>query len=77
MYFAIGVSFLVSKSSLTYCNNLKYGFSHEKHGIPVDLIALLDFAVEIPQFGMVRSLNVHVTGSLFIWEYCKQHISKK
>jgi len=50
--------------------------SHEKHGISVDLIALLDFAVEIPQFGMVRSLNVHVTGSLFIWEYCKQHLNK-
>ncbi|EDV94312.1 uncharacterized protein LOC6568114 [Drosophila grimshawi] len=49
---------------------------HEKHGIPVDLIALLDFAVEIPQFGVVRSLNVHVTGSLFIWEYCKQHSKK-
>lgn len=48
----------------------------EKHGISVDLIALLDFAVEIPQFGMVRSLNVHVTGSLFIWEYCKQHLNK-
>ncbi|KAH8388283.1 hypothetical protein KR093_002809 [Drosophila rubida] len=48
---------------------------HEKHGISVDLIALLDFAVEIPQFGMVRSLNVHVTGSLFIWEYCKQHLN--
>ncbi|ALC47584.1 CG18596 [Drosophila busckii] len=49
---------------------------HEKHGIPVDLIALLDYAVEIPQFGVVRSLNVHVTGSLFIWEYCKQHMTK-
>ncbi|EDW67890.1 uncharacterized protein [Drosophila virilis] len=50
---------------------------HEKHGIPVDLIALLDYAVEIPQFGVVRSLNVHVTGSLFIWEYCKQYLNKK
>ncbi|XP_030376227.1 uncharacterized protein LOC115625341 [Scaptodrosophila lebanonensis] len=47
---------------------------HEKHGIPVDLIGFLDHAVEIPQFGIVRSLNVHVTGSLFIWEYCNQHI---
>ncbi|XP_001358733.4 uncharacterized protein [Drosophila pseudoobscura] len=46
---------------------------HEKHGIPADLIGFLDYAVEIPQFGVVRSLNVHVTGSLFIWEYCKQH----
>ncbi|XP_016983988.1 uncharacterized protein LOC108048041 [Drosophila rhopaloa] len=50
---------------------------HEKHGIPANLIGFLDFAVEIPQFGLVRSLNVHVTGSLFIWEYCKQHMTKK
>ncbi|XP_017131810.1 uncharacterized protein LOC108148980 [Drosophila elegans] len=50
---------------------------HEKHGIPADLIGFLDYAVEIPQFGFVRSLNVHVTGSLFIWEYCKQHLAKK
>ncbi|XP_017082707.2 uncharacterized protein LOC108115660 [Drosophila eugracilis] len=49
---------------------------HEKHGIPADLIGFLDYAVEIPQFGLVRSLNVHVTGSLFIWEYCKQHLTK-
>ncbi|XP_055379675.1 uncharacterized protein LOC129610906 isoform X2 [Condylostylus longicornis] len=50
---------------------------HEKEGIPANLIAFLDYAVEIPQFGMVRSLNVHVTGALFMWEYCKQHIIKK
>ncbi|XP_017023536.1 uncharacterized protein [Drosophila kikkawai] len=50
---------------------------HEKHGIPADLIGFLDYAVEIPQFGLVRSLNVHVTGSLFIWEYCKQHLAKE
>ncbi|KAH8383237.1 hypothetical protein KR009_007541 [Drosophila setifemur] len=49
---------------------------HEKHGIPADLIGFLDYAVEIPQFGTVRSLNVHVTGSLFIWEYCKQHLAR-
>ncbi|XP_055837829.1 probable methyltransferase TARBP1 [Episyrphus balteatus] len=47
---------------------------HEKEGIPADLIALLDYAVEIPQFGMVRSLNVHVTGALFMYEYCKQRL---
>ncbi|XP_055920161.1 uncharacterized protein LOC129951837 [Eupeodes corollae] len=48
---------------------------HEKEGIPADLIALLDYAVEIPQFGMVRSLNVHVTGALFMYEYCKQRLT--
>ncbi|XP_073814603.1 uncharacterized protein [Musca autumnalis] len=47
---------------------------HEKDGIPPTLLGLLDHAVEIPQFGQVRSLNVHVTGALFMWEYCKQHV---
>lgn len=31
-------------------------------------------AIEIPQFGVIRSLNVHVTAALFMWEYCKQHM---
>lgn len=46
----------------------------EKDGIPPNVINLLDLAVEIPQFGVVRSLNVHVSAALFMWEYCKQHI---
>uniref|UniRef100_A0A1A9W2T6 tRNA/rRNA methyltransferase SpoU type domain-containing protein n=1 Tax=Glossina brevipalpis TaxID=37001 RepID=A0A1A9W2T6_9MUSC len=47
---------------------------HEKNGVPASLLGLLDYIVEIPQFGNVRSLNVHVTAALFMWEYCKQHI---
>ncbi|EEZ98052.1 uncharacterized protein LOC103315209 [Tribolium castaneum] len=46
---------------------------NEKEGIPPDLIPLLDHCIEIPQFGLVRSLNVHVAGAIVIWEYCKQH----
>lgn len=47
--------------------------SNEQQGIPADLLSLLDKAVEVPQVGIVRSLNVHVTGALFVWEYAKQH----
>lgn len=47
----------------------------EKDGIPPNVMNMLDVAVEIPQFGVVRSLNVHVSASLFMWEYCKQHIA--
>lgn len=47
---------------------------HEKEGIPANLINLLDLAIEIPQRGVIRSLNVHVTSALFAWEYCKQHL---
>ncbi|XP_044746564.1 uncharacterized protein LOC123308086 [Coccinella septempunctata] len=47
---------------------------NEKGGIPAPLLPLLDTCVEIPQFGQTRSLNVHVAGATFIWEYVKQHM---
>ena len=36
------------------------------------MIVDLDY-VEIPQLDVVRSLNVHVIGSVLVWEYAKQH----
>ena len=45
----------------------------EKRGIPVDLLESADACVEIPQFGFIRSLNVHVAASLCIYEYVKHH----
>ena len=45
---------------------------HEKDGIPSELLGLLDACLEIPQFGLIRSLNVHVSASICIWEYMKQ-----
>jgi tRNA guanosine-2'-O-methyltransferase len=47
---------------------------NEREGIPVQLLLLLDECVEIPQLGVIRSLNVHVSGALLVWEYCKQHL---
>uniref|UniRef100_A0A182N845 Fumarylacetoacetase n=1 Tax=Anopheles dirus TaxID=7168 RepID=A0A182N845_9DIPT len=47
---------------------------HEKNGLPAEIIRHLDLIGEIPQFGVVRSLNVHVTGAIFMWEYAKQHV---
>ena len=47
---------------------------NERGGIPVELIQLLDICVEIPQLGIVRSLNVHVSGALLIWEYTRQRL---
>ncbi len=46
---------------------------NEREGIPVEIIHLLDTCVEIPQFGVIRSLNVHVSGAVLVWEYTKQH----
>ncbi|XP_046337095.2 probable methyltransferase TARBP1 isoform X3 [Haliotis rufescens] len=47
---------------------------NEKEGIPVNLIQLLDVCVEIPQQGIIRSLNVHVSGALLVWEYARQQM---
>ncbi|CAH2108634.1 unnamed protein product [Euphydryas editha] len=47
---------------------------HEKEGIPCDLLPLMDNCVEVPQQGVIRSLNVHVTAAIFIWEYARQNI---
>jgi len=49
----------------------------EKEGISADVLPLLDGCVEIPQSGQIRSLNVHVSGSLAIWEYTKQQRDKQ
>ncbi|CBH18656.1 hypothetical protein, conserved [Trypanosoma brucei gambiense DAL972] len=45
----------------------------EGHGIPAQLLTVLDVCVEIPQYGLIRSLNVHVTGSIVMYEYTRQH----
>ncbi|XP_076463915.1 tRNA (guanosine(18)-2'-O)-methyltransferase TARBP1-like [Babylonia areolata] len=47
---------------------------NEKEGIPPDLLQQLDVCVEIPQQGIIRSLNVHVSGALLIWEYTRQQM---
>uniref|UniRef100_A0A1D1XU92 tRNA (guanosine(18)-2'-O)-methyltransferase TARBP1 n=2 Tax=Anthurium amnicola TaxID=1678845 RepID=A0A1D1XU92_9ARAE len=44
----------------------------EKEGIPVDIIHCLDACLEIPQLGVIRSLNVHVSGAIALWEYSRQ-----
>ena len=37
---------------------------------------VLDQCIEIPHFGVIRSLNVHVSGALCLWEYTKKQIQK-
>ncbi|CAL5436699.1 unnamed protein product [Camellia sinensis] len=47
----------------------------EKEGIPAEIIHILDACIEIPQLGVVRSLNVHVSGAIALWEYTRQQRS--
>ena len=43
----------------------------------MEMLQQLDVCVEVPQDGVIRSMNVHVTASVFIWEYVRQHITTK
>ena len=52
------------------CSRVSY--RNEKTGIPLEFLQVLDACVEIPQCGLIRSLNVHVTGAICVWEYHKQ-----
>jgi len=45
----------------------------EKEGIPVELLQEVTLCVEIPQFGVIRSLNVHVSAAITIWELTKSN----
>ncbi|KAM9155886.1 putative methyltransferase TARBP1 isoform 2-T2 [Pangshura tecta] len=79
-YTIIGVEQTAKSSDLTeYCfpekSLLLLGNEHE--GIPANLIQHLDVCVEIPQQGIIRSLNVHVSGALLIWEYTRQQLIKE
>ena len=64
----------VEMSSFTFPEKTVILLGDERKGIPVDLLEVVDHCIEIPQFGITRSLNVHVTGALAIWEYTKQNM---
>lgn len=59
--------------SVTFPKKSLLLLGNEKEGIPPTLLPLTDVCVEVPQVGVIRSLNVHVTGALFVWEYARQH----
>uniref|UniRef100_A0A2K6MVM6 tRNA (guanosine(18)-2'-O)-methyltransferase TARBP1 n=1 Tax=Rhinopithecus bieti TaxID=61621 RepID=A0A2K6MVM6_RHIBE len=76
-YTIIGVEQTAKSLDLTqYCFPEKslLLLGNEREGIPANLIQQLDVCVEIPQQGIIRSLNVHVSGALLIWEYTRQQL---
>ncbi len=46
-------------------------FGNEVEGVSEDVLALCDFCVEIPQFGMKHSLNVSVAAGMVMWEMAR------
>ncbi|XP_027626659.1 LOW QUALITY PROTEIN: probable methyltransferase TARBP1 [Tupaia chinensis] len=76
-YTIIGVEQTARSVDLTqYCFPEKslLLLGNEREGIPANLIQQLDVCVEIPQHGITRSLNVHVSGALLTWEYTRQRL---
>jgi tRNA G18 (ribose-2'-O)-methylase SpoU len=51
--------------------NLLLVFGNEVEGVSEDVLALCDFCIEIPQFGMKHSLNVSVAAGMVMWEMVK------
>lgn len=41
----------------------------EKEGIPANILNILDDTIEIPQRGIIRSLNVHVSAAITLYQY--------
>ncbi|KAJ3381236.1 Tar (HIV-1) RNA binding protein 1 [Entophlyctis sp. JEL0112] len=62
----------VSLSDFRFPEKVVLLLGKEKLGIPAPYMAVLDRVLEIRQFGVVRSLNVHVSGALVLYEYAQQ-----
>ena len=45
---------------------------NEREGIPMELLHLVDAAVEIPQRGVIRSLNVHVATAVALYDFASK-----
>ena len=78
-YSIIGVEQTSQSTSLekyTFPTKTVLLLGREKTGIPSQFIHMLDHCVEIPQLGLIRSLNVHVSAAIMVWEYTRQQILK-
>lgn len=78
-YTVVGVeqtSTSVPIQSFTFPEKCVIVLGKEKEGIPAETIRAIDICVEIPQFGVIRSLNVHVSASIVMYEYTKQRLMK-
>jgi tRNA G18 (ribose-2'-O)-methylase SpoU len=46
---------------------------HEVEGMSDEMVEQCDYVIEIPQYGLVESLNVATATSIALYEYCRQH----
>lgn len=66
----------ISLESYAYDVNEKIAlvFGNEVDGINNTILAELDLAIEIPQYGTKHSLNVAVCGGIVMWDFTKKRI---
>lgn len=64
----------ISLEKYTFPERCVFLLGKEKEGVPGDLLNLVDQCIEIPQFGLIRSLNVHVSAAILTWEYIRQRM---
>ncbi|KAK6489347.1 putative methyltransferase TARBP1 [Huso huso] len=79
-YTIVGVEQTAKSQSLTeytFPEKTLLLLGNEREGIPANLLQHLAVCVEIPQHGVTRSLNVHVSGALLIWEYTHQQMNRR
>lgn len=67
----------VSLEKFTFPERCVLVLGREKEGIPTELLQIIDVCVEIPQLGIIRSLNVHVSASIMLFDYTRQRLLKK
>lgn len=62
---------------MTFSEQCVLVLGREHSGLPLAIINEMDFCCQIPQQGILRSLNAHVSGALVLWEYTRQVLGRK
>ncbi len=75
-YILIGIEQVENSICLNTCKfeeNRKIGiiFGNEINGIEQNILNIVDYCIEIPQFGTKHSFNVSVTAGIVLWELSK------
>lgn len=60
---------------MKFPENVVLVLGREQSGLPLSIINEMDCCCEIPQQGVLRSLNAHVSGALILWEYTRQMLA--
>lgn len=65
----------VLSPATTFPRKLVILLGREREGIPGDLLAELDFCVEIRQAGVIRLMNIQTATAVIVHAYAEQHVS--